>query len=136
MGCPHEGPRVEKWAHPLCEEEESHSSDMNEEVPSHTYLTDFIKQMVLESLLRHKIIDSLFIIPEKTVSRRFCTFLGGRVPPRKVDLRLPGKGNPNSHGARPVQIIITMIRWTRTSELSIDDYLSAPTQLPTEEFLQ
>jgi len=22
--------------------------------------------------------------------------------PRKVDVRLPGKGNPNSHGARPV----------------------------------
>ena len=28
---------------------------------------------------------------------------------RKVDVRLPGKVNANSHGARPVHIIITMI---------------------------
>jgi len=32
-----------------------------------------------------------------------------RTPPRKVDVRLPGKGNSNSHGARPVYLIITMI---------------------------
>ena len=34
-----------------------------------------------------------------------------RVSPgsRKVDARLPGQGNSNSHGARPVHIIITMI---------------------------
>ena len=31
---------------------------------------------------------------------------------RKVDVRLPGKGNSNSHGARPVHPIITMIKWT------------------------
>ena len=30
----------------------------------------------------------------------------------KVDIRLPGKGNPNSHGARPVHEIIMMIKWT------------------------
>ena len=30
-------------------------------------------------------------------------------PPRKVDVRLPGKGNSNSHGARPVRVIITMM---------------------------
>jgi len=28
---------------------------------------------------------------------------------RKVDVRLPGKGNSKSHDARPVHIIITMI---------------------------
>ena len=36
-----------------------------------------------------------------------------------VDVRLPGKGNSNSHGARPVYLIITMINWIRTSRLSI-----------------
>ena len=38
---------------------------------------------------------------------------------RKVDVRLPGKGNSNSHGARPVHLILTMIQWIRTSRLSI-----------------
>ena len=34
------------------------------------------------------------------------------LPPgtRKVDVRLPGKGNSQSHGARPVHLIITMIK--------------------------
>ena len=32
-------------------------------------------------------------------------------PDRKVDVRLPGKGNSNPHGARPVHLIITMIKW-------------------------
>ena len=44
--------------------------------------------------------------------------------PRKVDIRLPGKGNSNSHGARPVHLIITMIKWIRTSRLSIKNSLS------------
>ena len=43
---------------------------------------------------------------------------------RKVDVRLPGKGNSNSHGARPVHLIISMIKWTRTSRLSIKNSLS------------
>jgi len=43
---------------------------------------------------------------------------------RKADVRLPGKGNSNSHGARPVHLIITMIKWTRTSRLSIKNSLS------------
>ena len=34
-----------------------------------------------------------------------------------------GKGNSNSHGARPVHLIITMIRWIRTSRLSIKNSL-------------
>jgi len=41
-----------------------------------------------------------------------------------VDVRLPGKGNSNSHGARPVHLIITMIKWIRTSRLSINNSLS------------
>ena len=44
-------------------------------------------------------------------------------PARKVDVRLPGKGNSNSHGARPVHLIITMIKWIRTSRLSIKNSL-------------
>jgi len=45
--------------------------------------------------------------------------------PRKVDVRLPGKGNSNYHGARPVHPIITMIKWIRTIRLSIKNSLSA-----------
>jgi len=47
---------------------------------------------------------------------------------RKVDVRLPANGNSNSHGARPVHLIITMIKWIRTSRLSIKNSLSAPRQ--------
>jgi hypothetical protein len=43
---------------------------------------------------------------------------------RKVDARLPGKGNSNSHGARPVHLNITMIKWTWTSRLSIKNSFS------------
>ena len=43
---------------------------------------------------------------------------------RKVDVRLPGKGNSNSHVARPVHQIIAIIRWFWTSRLSIKDSLS------------
>ena len=43
---------------------------------------------------------------------------------RKVDVRLPGNGNSNSHGARPAHPIITMIKWIRTGRLSIKNYLS------------
>ena len=44
---------------------------------------------------------------------------------RKEDVRIPGKGNSNSHCARPVQLTITMIKWIRTSGLSIEDSLQA-----------
>ena len=47
-----------------------------------------------------------------------------QVHPRKVDVRLPGEGNSNSNGARPVHLIITMIMWIRTSRLSITNSLS------------
>jgi len=56
---------------------------------------------------------------------------GGR--PRKVDIRLPEKGNSNSHGARPVHFIISMIKWIRTSRLSIKNSLSAIARLQEQE---
>ena len=45
-------------------------------------------------------------------------------PARKVDVRLHGKGNSTSHGARPVHLIITMIKWIRTSRFSMKNSLS------------
>ena len=39
-------------------------------------------------------------------------------------MRLPGKGNSKSHGARPVHLVITMIKWMRASRLSIKNCLS------------
>ena len=45
---------------------------------------------------------------------------------RKVDVMLPGKGNSNSHGAGPVHLIITMVKWIRTRRLSIKNSLSLP----------
>ena len=45
-------------------------------------------------------------------------------PARKVDIRPPGKGNSNSHGTRPVHQIIWMIKWIRTSRLSIKNSVS------------
>ena len=44
---------------------------------------------------------------------------------RKVGIRLPGKTNSYSHGARPVHQIISMIKWIRTRRLSIKTSLSA-----------
>ena len=41
-----------------------------------------------------------------------------------VDVRLPEKGNSNFYGARPVHFIITMLKWTRTSRLSMNNSLS------------
>ena len=53
----------------------------------------------------------------------------GRALPRtpsssKEHTRLPGKGNSNSHGARPVHLITTMIKWIWASRLSIKNSLS------------
>jgi len=39
-------------------------------------------------------------------------------------LNVGPKGNANSHGARPVHLIITMVKWIRTSRLSIKNSLS------------
>ena len=44
-----------------------------------------------------------------------------------LDVRLPGKGNSDSHGARSVHLIITMIKWIRTSRLSINSLSSRRT---------
>ena len=57
------------------------------------------------------------------------TFLTSRAPhclggSRKVDVRLPEEENSNSHGARPVHQITLMIKWIRTSSLSIQNSLS------------
>ena len=49
---------------------------------------------------------------------------GMSVPDGKVDVRLPGKGNSNTHNARPVHLIITMIKWIRTSKWSMKKSLS------------
>ena len=43
----------------------------------------------------------------------------------KIDARLPGKENSNSHGATPVRQIISLMKWIRTSMLSINNSLSA-----------
>ena len=51
------------------------------------------------------------------------TYIHTYIHTRKVDVRLPGKGNSNSNGARPVHLIITMIKWIRTSSLSIKNSL-------------
>ena len=48
---------------------------------------------------------------------------GGDVLTGKVDISLPGKGNSNCHGARPVHQIISMIEWIWTSRLSIQNSL-------------
>ena len=43
-------------------------------------------------------------------ARPVCLRERQRLPRRKVDVRLPGKGNSNSHGARPVHQTIPMIK--------------------------
>ena len=45
---------------------------------------------------------------------------------RKVDVRLPGKWQLKSHGARPVHPILKLMRWTRTSRLSAKKSLAWP----------
>jgi hypothetical protein len=55
------------------------------------------------------------------LGRRRCT---GTTSARKVDVRLPGKENSNSHGARPVHLITRMIELIRTSRLAMKDSLS------------
>ena len=46
-------------------------------------------------------------------------------PTREVDTRLPKKGDSNSDSARPVHLIITMLKWIRNSRLSMKDSLSS-----------
>ena len=61
---------------------------------------------------------------EYTRSRLLTFSIGSR----KVDIRLPGKWNSNSHGARPVH---QKHRWIRTSRLSIRNSLSFYRAPPT-----
>ena len=42
----------------------------------------------------------------------------------RVDVRQPGKGSSNSHGARSLHLIITMVNCILTSKLSIQNSLS------------
>ena len=50
---------------------------------------------------------------------------GAEPPPGCRSTGRSGKGNSNSHGARPVHQIIAMIQWIRTSRLPIKNSLSA-----------
>jgi len=52
---------------------------------------------------------------------------------RKVDIRLHGKENSNSHGARPVYYNIYSMWWIRTSRLSIKNSLSLQMAPPATE---
>jgi len=54
-------------------------------------------------------------------SRARGTWPSSRRPTTRTSAR--GKGNSNSHGARPVHLITTMIKWFRTSRLSTKNYL-------------
>ena len=51
---------------------------------------------------------------------------------RKVDVKLPGEGNSNLYGARSVHLIIAMIKWIRTSRLSIKNSLPTAVSLAGE----
>ena len=42
-----------------------------------------------------------------------------------VDVRLPGKEDSNSHGARLVHLVTTMMKWFWNSRLSINNSLDA-----------
>ena len=57
-------------------------------------------------------------------SGRSSTMTSGAVS--SVDVRVPGKRNSNFHGARPVHLIIMMIKWIRTSRLAMQNSLSLP----------
>ena len=50
----------------------------------------------------------------------------------KVDRRLPGEGNSNAHGARPVHQIISMIKCIWTSRVSIKNCLSLQCECESE----
>ena len=102
----------------------------------------FSKELALYNRLRHapgrgRCIESLALQglvtcclsqPVAVIPFRFLeTWTGscvGTTGYRKIDIRLPGNGNSNSHGARPVHRIILMIKWTRISRLSMKNTLS------------
>ena len=49
---------------------------------------------------------------------------GSGTGPGDEGVTLSGRGNSNSHGARPVHLITTMIKWIRTGRLSMKNFLS------------
>ena len=49
---------------------------------------------------------------------------------RQVDTRLPGNGNSNPHGQGRSSKIISMIKWIRTSRVSIKKSLSLSVATP------
>jgi len=60
--------------------------------------------------------------PVRSAHQKRLSVCPGRALPqesRKVDIRLPGNRNSDSHGLRPVNQIISMITWIRTSRFSI-----------------
>ena len=68
--------------------------------------------------------------------RRKLTFGNPSQGSRKVEESLPGKGNSNSHGARPVHLIITMMMWIHTSRLSIKNSLYQGSGVEVDEGLR
>jgi len=67
------------------------------------------------------------------ICTQVSTFQGKVNFARTVDISLPGKGNSNSNGTRPVHQIISMITWIRTSRLSTKnslDFASLGTAYP------
>ena len=72
----------------------------------------------------------------RAVSCRYQPLVhGNSTPHMKVDVSLPGNGNSNFHGARPVHQTISMIQWTRTRRLSIKRSLQRPPmQVPALDF--
>jgi hypothetical protein len=67
-------------------------------------------------------------IPKPSVNHSLKILLAGEIEAEFDEAGfgrgLPGQGNSNSHGARPVHLIITMIKWIRTTRLSINSSLS------------
>ena len=73
---------------------------------------------------------SEFVPLPQAVNLRIDRYQLNNIPKsaRKVDARLPAKGNSKSHGARPVHQIFFIIVWIRTSRLSIKKSLSTSTR--------
>ena len=90
--------------------------------------TGFRAWEITQSLMRSKESSPAMTPPPPPSPPEFPMIYRLRVPRqsqlsepafRKVDIRLPGKGDSNSHGARPVYYNIPMIKRIRTSRLSV-----------------
>ena len=98
------------------------------EAGSYVSLTDFVYHSTLGlRVLKQKRRERGFRFSRKRVRFRQTPNPGHQAPRPsivergfgfstwKVNVRLPGTGNSNSHGARPVHQIISMIKWIRTN---------------------